>query len=130
MNEIETAYNAIIQSEVFRTDGPSIDLPEALIALGNAVAENETDETTWALGEYSEACLGDLIVGAYWILTEWHAGQSSPEYAALCALGRVFSPGMTGPPDLDDPDNCGGEATAYELIGQWFQARADARAVG
>ena len=128
---IETAYNAIIQSEVFRTNGKPIDLPAALVDLGNAVAEGETDEIIWSsLGEFTEAPLGDLIVGAYWSLSEWHAGQASHEYAALCALGRVFSPGTTGPPDLDDPDNCGGEACAYEMIGQWFQKQADKRAAG
>jgi hypothetical protein len=125
---IETVYTAIIESEVFRLDGPAVDLPEALIALAHSVRDNETDESTWSIGEHTEAPLGDLIVGAYWSLTEWHAGQSSPEYAALCALGEIFSPGMTGPPDPEDTENAGSELTAFELCNQWFQERADRRA--
>jgi hypothetical protein len=116
---IVLAYNAIAKSEVFRTDGKPIDLPRALTLLGNAVHSHETDESIWScLGEHTEAPLGDLITGAYWSLTEWHAGQSSPSYAALCALGQVFSPGpcASGP----EPDSC--EAIAYDLIGQWFES--------
>lgn len=113
---IVAAYTTIIESEVFHTNGPAIDLPAALIALGNAVHAEETDESIWScLGEFTEAPLGDLITGAYWSLTEWHAGQSSPSYAALCALGQVFSPGMSGGPE---PDSC--EASAYEMVNQWF----------
>lgn len=118
---IVAAYTAIIESEVFRNNGPAIDLPTALIELGNAVHENETDEFIWSsLGEHTEAPLGDLIVGAYWSLTEWHAGQYSPEYAALCALGQVFSPGMTSPPK---PEDGGAELAAYELCNAWFESR-------
>jgi hypothetical protein len=39
--------------------------------------------------------LDDLIVGAYWHYSEWHGGQSSKSYVALCALGQVFTPGMS-----------------------------------
>ena len=38
-----------------------------------------------------------MIVGAYWHYSEWHGGQTSDGYAALCALGKIFRPGMTGP---------------------------------
>lgn len=112
---IVAAYDAIMQSAVFRTNGPPIDLAAALQNLGNAVADNETDEFTWSLGEFSECTLGDLIVGAYWCLTEWHGGQSSPEYAAMCALGRVFSPGRTSGPEPDS-----GEADAYDACDAYF----------
>ena len=113
---IVLAYNAIMRSAVFRTDGKPIDLPRALSLLARAVHTHETDESIWSsLGEHTEAPLGDLIVGAYWAMTDWHAGQSSPEYAALCALGQVYSPGMTSGPE---PDSC--EAIAYELIDAYF----------
>lgn len=115
-------YTEIITSEVFRTDGKPIDLPEALTRLANAVHACP-EEIDWYLGEFTEAPLSDLIVRAFWSLTEWHGGQSSPEYAALCALGEVFKPGMTGPPEEDAP-----EFTAYELIGKWFAKRQTANA--
>jgi hypothetical protein len=114
---ITLAYNAIISSEVFRIDGKPIDLPRALRLLGKAVHSHETDEFIWSsLGEFTEAPLGDLIIGAYWTLTEWHAGQSSPSYAAMCSLGQVFSPGHASGPEPDSS-----EAIAYELIDQWFK---------
>ena len=113
---VTLAYNAIIKSDVFRLDGASIDLPRALCLLGQAVDKYELPEDIWcSLGEFSEACLGDLIVGAYWACTEWHSGQSSDTYAALCALGQVFSPGMTCNPEPDTS-----EMIAYELICDWF----------
>jgi len=117
-NPIESAFDTIMQSEVFRTDGPSIALPEALALLGEAIRGNDTDENTWSLGECLECDLGSLIVGAYWALTEWHAGQSSPEYRALSILGEIFSPGTTSGPELESA-----ESIAYELVSQWFEER-------
>ena len=109
----------ILKSDIFRIDGHPIDLPEAILALCAAVDEVDETEHLWeTIGEHSEACLGDLIVGAFWTFTEWHAGQSSPEYAALCALGRIYSPGMTSGPEPES-----GEAAAAEMLGAWFEAR-------
>ncbi len=116
---IAAAFNRIMQSSLFRTDGPAIDLPEALAALGNAVRNNDTDETTWSLGECDICTLGGLIVGSYWALAEWHGGQSSPEYAALCALGRIFSPGRCASGPEPESDEC----TAYDAISAWFESR-------
>jgi len=111
------AYEAIMNSTVFLATGKPIDLPRALTLLGNAVHGRELDEGAWStIGEHTEAPLGDLIVGAYWSLSEWHAGQSSASYAALCSLGQVFSPGCTSGPE---PDSC--EAIAYELCNAWFE---------
>ncbi len=117
MNEIENAFNAIMQSACFRLDGPEIDLPAALTDLARAVLENETDEGTWALGASLDCDLGSLLVGAYWALSEWHGGQASPEYEALCAIGQVFRPGCTssGP----EPDSS--EVDAYDMCNEWFQ---------
>jgi hypothetical protein len=113
---ITLAYEAIMRSNVFRLDGPPIDLPRALTLLGNAVHGRETDEFIWSsLGEFTEAPLGDLIVGAYWALTEWHGGQASPSYAAMCSLGQVFKPGCASGPEPDS-----GESSAYEMVNEWF----------
>lgn len=112
MKPYQDIYNRIITSDVFRTDGKPIDLPAALTELANAVHACPED-INWELGEHTEAPLDSLIVGAYWALTEWHAGQWSPEYAALCALGEVFQPGCTGAPSPEDS-----EWSAYVLTGQ------------
>jgi hypothetical protein len=113
---VSLTYNAIMQSDVFRLDGPSIDLPRALTLLGQALHKYELPEGIWcSLGEFSEACLGDLVAGAYWACSEWHGGQFSDTYAALCSLGQVFSPNMSDAPDPEES-----EFTAYELIGKWF----------
>ena len=119
-------HDAIASSDIFRTDGKPIDLPQALIDLCEAVdAVDHTDDATefmWdSIGEHTEAPLGDLIVGAFWTLTEWHAGQSSPEYAALSALGNVFSPGCGCGPEPES-----GEATVYEMLSAWFKEKGNA----
>ena len=117
---VTLAYDAIMRSEVFRNNGSQIDLPRALALLGDAVHNKETPEGIWSdLGEFTEAPLGDLIVGAYWALTEWHGGQASPTYAALCSLGQVFSPGYTSGPEPDSS-----EFTAYELVSAWCESHA------
>jgi len=88
---------------------------DALITLANAV-HNYSDETEelWYIGEDDHISMDDLIVGAYWHFTEWHGGQWSKGYAALCALGTVFSPNMSSV----EPDN-----DAYIAL---FQALAKA----
>jgi len=121
MKRIVSIYDKIMSSEVFRLDGPAIDLPNVLIELGNAVHSSESEEIFWGLGEGNESDIGSLIIGAYWSLTEWHAGQASPSYAALCSLGRVFSPGLS-----DGPENESGEYSAYELCNAWFVKGGDA----
>ena len=72
---------------------------DALISLANAVADYDgdiDDEEIWYIGEHGYmGGLDNLIVGAYWHYTDWHGGQWSRGYAALCALGRVFSPNMS-----------------------------------
>lgn len=115
---VETAFHRIMASEIFRLNGPQIDLCEALIELCDAI--DTEDETNWDLGEFLDCSLGDLLPGAYWALTEWHGGQSSPEYRALCAIGGIFSPGMSCPPKEEDGS---GEFTAYELVGKYFEAK-------
>lgn len=96
----ETAFNAILSSSLFRLNGPEIDLCEAIQNLCDAI--NAEDKTNWSLGEFDECTLASFLIGAYWSLSEWHGGQFSPEYAALCAIGSIFSPGYTSPPTSDD----------------------------
>lgn len=99
----ETAFNAILTSSLFRLNGPDIDLCEAIQNLCAAI--NTEDKINWSLGECDDCTLDSFLIGAYWSLCEWHGGQSSPEYAALCAIGSIFSPGMTTPPDsYDEPE--------------------------
>ena len=90
-------YFRVINNSLFRTTG-NLDYPrvtDAIIRLSNVVSEYDGDtECIWYIGEDTECCLADLIVGAYWHYTDWHGGQWSQGYAALCALGEVFSPNM------------------------------------
>ena len=112
------AYEKIMASSVFRLNGEDIDLIDALQKLGDAL-QAESEEIDWATGEFTEASLDNLVIGAYWSLTEWHAGQESASYAAMCSLGVVFKPGMTNPPKEEES-----EFTAYELCGKWFEKNA------
>ena len=114
--DVESEYSAIMESEVFRTNGPPIDLPTALIRLGNAVHACP-DCLDKSIGEFLECDLSSLIIGAYWSLSEWHAGQYSASYAALCTLGQVFQPGM-----VSGPEENTGEETAYQCVNAWFES--------
>lgn len=96
----ESLFKSILESSLFRLNGPEIDLCAVIIALCDAIkAEPETD---WSLGESGECTLDSFLIGAFWALSEWQSGQSSPEYAAFCAIGSIFSPGMTSTPQTDD----------------------------
>lgn len=118
------AFDAIAKSTIFRTDGPDIDLPAALIELANAVYDEPADDDSWLYwGENAEFTVVSLLIGAYWALTEWHGGQDSPEYAALSALGDVFTPGMTCPPESDDEP----EYWPYRAICDYYAARHSAK---
>lgn len=112
----EKTFNKIISSELCRIDGKEIDLCESIINLCNAIkSEKETD---WYLGQDLEFTLESFIVGAYWALTEWHAGQYSPEYAALCSLGSIYKPNMTAGVEPETS-----EQIAYDLIGGYFESK-------
>ena len=83
-------------------------ITECIIRLADYLAENETNEETWWLGEHGYLTgLDNLIVGAFWHYTEWHGGQWSQGYRALSALGGVFEPNMS----LPEPDN-----DTYQLL--------------
>jgi len=101
MKNITRLYNVINRS-LFCTDG-NLDynrITEAFTLLANEITRTDYDECDnnyWTIGEYDLCPLDELIIGAYWHYTEFHEGQWSLSYAALCALGKVFSPGRTGP---------------------------------
>ncbi len=109
---IERVFNVAVHN-LYTIDG-SMDysrITETITRLSNLITDSETDESTWWMGGDSYVGLADLIAGAYWHFTEWHAGQSSQGYEALCALGEVFNPGMSG---LDE-DNFS-EKETYDLL--------------
>jgi hypothetical protein len=94
-----------IDSALFTING-TLSYPEVtekLTDMANLIHESDdmSDDgyELWSLGESSNCALDSLIVGAYWHYSDWHGGQWSDAYAALCALGNVFSPGMSSPAD-------------------------------
>lgn len=113
LKTIQRLHSQIQQSiftieEVFKYD----ELAEQFIWLANTVRDYPGETEDWCyIGEFESCCVSDLIVGAFWHYHEWHGGQYSQSYAALCALGQVFSPGMTKGPEPDSS-----EETCYELL--------------
>ena len=93
-------YHQVIDNSLFMTTG-SLDydrVTDAIIKLATYIEDFEGDtESIWYIGEFTSACVSELIVGAFWHYTEWHDGMYSKGYRALSALGGVFDPGMTMP---------------------------------
>jgi hypothetical protein len=117
-----TPFGLILNSALFRLNGPAIDIPQACLALVSAIEAEDPESDAWlSWGECHETSAPDFIVGAYWALSEWHGGQSSPEYAALCALGRIYRPGYESTPTEDDP-----AFAAYDAVCSAFQSRRSA----
>ena len=79
---------------------------EAITLLANTVREEETEEDVWYIGELGMASLDSLLIGAYWFFCDYHGGQNSEEYATLCAIGEIFSPGMSGGVEEDTSEKC------------------------
>ena len=104
MRNIRRLFNVIDRS-LFTIKG-DLDydrITQAIELLSNEIRDYEWDtENIWYLGDGRECCLSDLIVGAYWHYTEWHGGQYSDTYRTLCALGSIFSPGMSSVEDEED----------------------------
>jgi hypothetical protein len=94
----------VIDKSLYTITGklPYSRITDAITGLANLVTEYPDDsEDIWFM-EDNYCGIASLIVGAYWHYTDWHAGQRSPEYAALSALGQVFNPGMSLPEDDND----------------------------
>ena len=119
MNKIEAAFQPISDA-VFTTKGGMTyaELTRAIIDLCELIQSEETDENTWTIGEFGNCDLGAFIVGAYWHYTEWHTGQRSESYSALCALGRIFSPGMASGPEEETA-----ERDTYQLLADMAGAK-------
>ena len=90
----------VIDNSLFMVTG-NLDysrITDATERLAHAIAEYDGDNDDWLyIGECRACALADYIVGAYWHFSEWHGGQWTDSYRALCALGRIFDPGMTYP---------------------------------
>lgn len=113
-------FQEIMKSDLCYLAGPRIDLEQKTLDLCAAIkAEKETD---WNTGESEGFSLADYITGAFWAFSQWHAGQNSQSYAALCALGSIFSPGM-----CDGPEPESGEQIAYEAVFAWFGEMYDCK---
>lgn len=93
MKTTKQAFEAITESSLCRRDGKEIDICQAIIDLCEAI--NNEEETDWSIGEGGEYTLDNFLVGSYWALCDCHGGQSSDSYAALCAIGGIFSSGMS-----------------------------------
>lgn len=101
------ALRKAIEATLF-TIHPKFDynrLTDAIDLLARIVHDYPSDsDDIWYIGEFSSCTVDSLIVGAFWHYTEWHDGQRSPSYKALCSLGTVFHPGMTDGPEPDSPE--------------------------
>lgn len=88
---------------------------DAITKLANTIAETDTDESLWWLGESEAFTLADLIIGGYWFYSDYHNGQWSKEYAALCALGEMFKPNFT------ELENGSPEFEVYTILQHLFE---------
>lgn len=112
-------YFDIINHSLFRIDG-KLSYKRTLKAFKRLVEEIEkvdTEEDVWCLGETGETTLDNLLVGAYWFLTDHHGGQDSLEYEVQCVIGRIFNPGMSC---LEEDS---GEKAVYEQLEQLHNRR-------
>ena len=94
IRNIERLFN-VIDNSLFTINGKLCydRITDAFILLANEISQTETDESVWTIGEFGYASLDSLIVGAYCHYSEWHGGQYSKSYVALCALGAIFTMG-------------------------------------
>ena len=103
-NRNAARYLAVIEHNLATING-TMDyrrITDCIIALADYLRDNETSEDTWWLGEDGYlGGLADVIVGAYHHYAEWHWGEWSPSYRAMCSLRRVFEPNMSTP-ELDN----------------------------
>ena len=116
---VENQFNVIMKSDLFRLNGPKIDLCKELQALVVEIQQTEDPDCgLWSIGEFLDCSLDSLIVGAYWALTDWQGGQGTPEYATLCKIGEIFSPGMSS---LDEENTS--ECDAYQQVCDYFSKK-------
>ena len=116
---VESIFDNIMESDLFRVNGHTIeDLPAVLIELCEEIEQvDEADSSDWInLGGCLECTCPDLLIGAYWALTDWHGGLYSDTYRALCAIGRIYTPNMSHGPEPDT-----GEEYAYQQVSAWLK---------
>lgn len=107
MKELHKLYNDIQETVFTINPKHSYDsLIEDIIKLCHLIDQCESNDDWLYIGEHQWCCLSDFIIGAYWHFTEWHEGQDSSSYAALCALGDIFSPGMSDGPEAETSEQC------------------------
>lgn len=113
LKNIERLYSVAYNTIATINDRLSYErVTDCIIKLANLVAEKETPEFfLQETGEFNEFALDSLLIGAYWHYTEWHSGQWSKGYRALCAIGGVYSPGMESGTEPGTSEN-----EAYELL--------------
>lgn len=104
MTSVENHYDRIMRSSLFRRDGKDLDWPAEFTKLAHAVRDDpRSSEDLSSVGEFTECDLWDLLVAAYWSFVHCHGGQWTPEYAAQCAIGEIYSPGCEHAPSEGDP---------------------------
>jgi hypothetical protein len=111
-----SALHAVLCRELFTVNGklPYSKLASLFTVLANRIHEYSDDsESLWYIGESDYVTLDSMIVGAYWHYSEWYSGQWSDEYATMCALSKVFSPGCTSAPKRGEP-----EFDVYHTLGK------------
>tara|TARA_R110000851_G_scaffold264328_1_gene416889 strand:+ start:843 stop:1520 length:678 start_codon:yes stop_codon:yes gene_type:complete len=110
MKKLTTAYNDIYKSiltinPVFNYD----QLAQKFIDLSTLISALPDDNDSWYyIGEFNESDLMNTVIGAYWHYSQWHSGQNSISYAALCALVSIYTPNMECEPS--NPDDSGYDA--------------------
>ena len=96
--------NALVEANIFLTSG-KLDYSrtiEAIARLAQAVEAYQDDsENIWFIEGVYSTSPADILAGAFWHLYEWSAGEQCQSYRALCAVGRIFSPGCSGGPEPD-----------------------------
>ena len=88
-------------------------LVQTFIVFANVVNKEDYEDDFWSIGEFETADIGSVLEGAYWFFSDYHSGQFSDEYKALCAIGKVFSHGRCS--NGVDPDNFGALEVYEEL---------------
>jgi|DEB0MinimDraft_10_1074344.scaffolds.fasta_scaffold07124_1 hypothetical protein len=103
----------LAEKNLFLTSG-NLDYPrtlEVIAKLSEAVEEYTGDgEEIWFI-EGMASSPADVLIGTFWHLYEWSAGQASRSYEVSCIVGRIFSPGFSDGPE---PDSC--EEDVYSAL--------------
>jgi len=106
MNTLTIAYDEIYKSIL--TINPVVsyeNLAQKFIDLSALINALPDDNDSWYyIGEGNESDLMNTVIGAFWHYSQWHSGQESTSYAALSALGSIYTPNMESEPTDQDDD--------------------------